>query len=128
MSFCKNCGATIRHGVDECPECNTPTFTKDRNARPRSDENEQARRDREALLVADFERKRFNLVPRQEGESIRAFAQRMDREKTPLMLAEHRQLLERLKDNPINDLQKPALPREPGSDDDTQEVRHGQAA
>lgn len=125
---CQGCGAVLRPGVDECPECGRPVFRADVKYRPNADEIERKRKEDEALFTADHERRRYELMPRQDGETVRDYYTRINRQKTPRVLAEHRKILERLNVNPTNDLKLPAVPREPGSDDAIPEVTSEQAA
>lgn len=132
-SSCQHCGGALRQGVDECPECGRPVYAADVKHRPSGDEIERKRRDDETLFTADHERKRFELMPRQEGETVQAFAARINRQKTPAILAEHKRLREALPKTSMNNLNLPRLPelpvaeREPGADDD-QEAHSEQAA
>lgn len=103
-------------------------FAKDRQVRGQGQDRRNLAEE-QALLCADYERKHFELMPRQEDETVADFVKRIDRQKTPLILAEHRVLLARLEANPKNNLNLPRLParaREPGDDD--QEAHSEQAA
>ncbi|MHB8406333.1 MAG: hypothetical protein ACYDCJ_13015 [Gammaproteobacteria bacterium] len=83
------CGEYLRDGVEECPACQRPRYSKDRAWGGARSFSEQ--RDREEAAVqftADQECRRYGLMPRALGEGVIEFGARIDREKTPAVSRE----------------------------------------
>lgn len=134
FNMCGNCGHAVPHGADECPQCGRAMFARDRKFQTGIDGDERKRREREAKFTADHEQQRYGLEPQGVTEPLDVYCARINEQKTPSILAEHRRLSDNLdKANARRERerqQQHLLPeRIPGADDDKpQEVSGEQAA
>ncbi len=79
---CPQCNEWVRDGLDECQSCCAPLYRKDRG---RQVESLAIAQDQQ-LRTATLEARRFGLPGRMATESVREFINRVDRDKTPVML------------------------------------------
>jgi len=96
--LCSHCGAPVPRGREECPGCGNAVYAKDRarQVQNHSLEEQQDRQLAEQLFIANHEVRRYGLMPRGENESIGAYADRIDREKTPQVVAHNLKIAESL--------------------------------
>lgn len=115
MSKCGNCGAPIRTGVDECPECGVPTSGRDRNRQTIYKEPQFTRHQEEALRTADWLARKHSLQGRRADETVDAYVSRINEESLPFLLSEHKRIIE-ARDRREQERNAASKPREPGEE------------
>lgn len=90
---CKSCGTPVQKGVDECPACGNSIYDRDRKNTAAAHQSGDLRRQHDLLFTANYEAAKFGLMPKTEHESIAAYATRIDREKTPIIIKQHQRIL-----------------------------------
>jgi len=86
---CYECGFNNTSAATVCKGCQAPL---NRKIAARAADTEAEKRARN-LWTAQYECKRYQLEPQGPEETNEGFCQRIDRQKTPYIEAEHRRLL-----------------------------------
>lgn len=92
--LCTSCGAPVRKGIPECPQCGAAIFARDRKVQPIYDQSYEKRKHDEEMFTARYEQRRYRLMPQDPEETDERFCNRISIEKTPHVLREHQLMIE----------------------------------